>query len=184
MMDKTKMAMLLFIASEAIFFIMLVIAYAFFHAKGVAGGSEGIGELNVGKTGIYSIFLFSSSFSVWRAGRSLPQNRRRGAFWLLITIVLGAVFLVGQGLEYRDLLLHHITMGRSLFGTTFFTLTGFHGLHVLIGLLLLTILWGLTAFGREAEPAPSATESISLYWHFVDIVWVAIFGVVYLWATL
>ncbi|WP_029917493.1 cytochrome c oxidase subunit 3 [Pelobacter seleniigenes] len=184
MMDKNKMAMLLFIASEVIFFLMLVIAYAFFHSKGTAGGAAGVGQLHIGKTSVYSIFLFASSFSVWRAGRSLPQNRRRGAFWLLLTIVLGAIFLVGQGLEYKDLLLQHITIGRSLFGTTFFTLTGFHGLHVFIGLLLLTILWCLAVFGRETEPAPTATESISLYWHFVDVVWVVIFAVVYLWAAL
>lgn len=182
MMDKNKMAMLLFIASEAIFFLMLVIAYAFFHSKGFAGGASGIGELHPAKSGIYSIFLFSSSFSVWQAGRSLPRNRRQGAFWLLLTILLGAVFLAGQGLEYKDLLLHQVTIGRNLFGTTFFTLTGFHGLHVFIGLLLLIILLGLTVFGRETEPASTATESISLYWHFVDIVWVVIFAVVYLWA--
>ena len=98
--------------------------------------------------------------------------------------MLGTVFLVGQGLEYRDLLLHNVTMERSLFATTFFTLTGFHGLHVFIGLALLSVLWALAIFGGEDEPRQTATESISLYWHFVDIVWVVIFGVVYVWAFL
>jgi len=184
MMDKNKMAMLLFIASEAIFFLMLVIAFAFFQSRGMAGGPGPVGTLHPVKTGIYSLFLFSSSFSVWRAGRSLPDNRRNGSLWLLATIVLGAVFLVGQGLEYKDLIAERVTIGRSLFGTTFFTLTGFHGLHVFIGLVLLTVLWLLAVFGREGEPVAAATEPISLYWHFVDIVWVVIFAVVYLWAFL
>jgi len=181
-MEKNKMAMLFFIASETIFFMMLVIAFAFFHSQGIAGGDGPIGTLDPEKTGVYSLFLFSSSFSIWRAGRSLPQNRRRGGYWLLATIVLGAVFLVGQGLEYRHLILQQVTIGRSLFGTTFFTLTGFHGLHVFCGLLMLSILWLLTVFGREREPTPAAAEAISLYWHFVDVVWVVIFAVVYLWA--
>jgi heme/copper-type cytochrome/quinol oxidase subunit 3 len=184
MMDKNKMAMLLFIASEAIFFIMLVIAFAFFRSRGMDGGFGPIEDLHPLKTGVYSLFLFSSSFSIWRAGRSLPDSRRRGAWWLLATIVLGGVFLFGQGLEYRDLLLHNVTMGRSLFATTFFTLTGFHGLHVLIGLILLSVIWALAVFGGEEEPRLTATESVSIYWHFVDIVWVVIFGVVYVWAFL
>jgi len=183
MMDKNRMAMLLFIASETIFFAMLVIAFAFFHSSAAAGGGEPFGVLHPLKTGFYSICLFSSSFSVWRAGIHLPANRRRGGFWLLATIVLGVVFLAGQGLEYRELLLQNITISRSLFGTTFFTLTGFHGLHVFIGLILLAILWVLAVFGRDGEPMPTATESVSLYWHFVDIVWVVIFAVVYLWAN-
>jgi len=181
-MDKNKLAMLLFIASEAIFFLMLVIAFAFFHSNDVAGNPGPIHALHPLKTGLYSLCLFSSSFSVWRAGRSLPKSRRRGGLWLLATIVLGVVFLVGQGLEYRDLLHQQVTIGRSLFGTTFFTLTGFHGLHVCVGLVLLTVLWALAAFGRAGEPIPAATEAVSLYWHFVDGVWVLIFAVVYLWA--
>lgn len=183
MMDKHKMGMLLFIASEAIFFAMLVIAFAFFRSRGQDGGFGPINDLHPLKTGVYSLFLFSSSFSIWRAGRSLPENRRQGSWWLLATILLGGVFLFGQGLEYRDLLQHNVTVGRSLFGTTFFTLTGFHGLHVFIGLLLLGVIWALAVFGREGEPPRTATESISLYWHFVDIVWIFIFGVVYLWAV-
>ncbi len=94
------------------------------------------------------------------------------------------VFLVGQGLSSDDLIHRNVTISRDLFGTTFFTLTGFHGLHVIIGLIMLRILLGLTLFGRAEEPRWDAMESVSLYWHFVDTVWVVIFAVVYLWAFL
>ena len=101
--------------------------------------------------------------------------------WLLITILLGVTFLAGQGIEYADLLTHHVTISRDLFGSTFFTLTGFHGLHVFVGLLLLTLLLLLFVFGRKSKPALPGVESIAYYWHFVDAVWVVIFSIVYLW---
>ena len=88
-MDKNKMAMLLFIASETIFFVMLIISFAFFRSRGLDGGFGPIEDLRPVKTGVYSLFLFSSSFSVWRAGRSFPKSRRRGGWWLLATIFAG-----------------------------------------------------------------------------------------------
>jgi heme/copper-type cytochrome/quinol oxidase subunit 3 len=112
------------------------------------------------------------------------DHRGRLAAWLGVTIALGAVFLVGQGTEYAALLHEDVTISRNLFGTTFFTLTGFHGLHVLIGLVLLFVLQGLTRFGGEHQPRAGAMEAASIYWHFVDGVWVVIFAIVYLWAFL
>jgi heme/copper-type cytochrome/quinol oxidase subunit 3 len=106
------------------------------------------------------------------------------AVGLLTTFALGAVFLVGQGLEYAALLRSDVTISRDLFGTTFFTLTGFHGLHVFIGLLMISLLTGITLRGRRGQPRPGAVEAVSIYWHFVDAVWVVIFSVVYLWAFL
>ena len=95
-------------------------------------------------------------------------------------MVLGAVFLTGQGNEYASLIGEDVTISRDLFGTTFFTLTGFHGLHVLIGLIMLGTLFGLEL--KRKVPNPSkAMESVSIYWHFVDAVWIIIFPVVYLW---
>ena len=129
------------------------------------------------KTGCFSVALLSSSLTLWGAERS----HKGTGVWLLATIGLGLVFLVGQGLEYAYLLIHHVTISHDLFGTTFFTLTGFHGLHVLVGLLLLSILAGLAFFGHEHEPTNDAVNVIAIYWHFVDAVWIVIFGVVYLW---
>ena len=183
MMDRNKMAMAFFIASESIFFIMLVAAFIYFHI-GPQKGPGATELLSPFKTGFYSVCLFSSSYTVWRAGLNLESNRRRSALWLALTIALGVTFLVGQGREYSDLIHRNVTISRDLFGTTFFTLTGFHGLHVALGLVMLTILLGFSVFGRPDEPRANAMETISLYWHFVDAVWVIIFSVVYLWVFL
>lgn len=176
--------MLLFIVSEANFFLLLVCAYVFYHRSG-GQGPTAAGSLDVVRTGIFSVALFGSSATVWRAGEARLKGRRGGLrLWLLATIALGAVFLIGQGTEYADLLRDHVTISRNLFGTTFFTLTGFHGLHVFVGLVMLTILFAMSFLGDAREPAVPALEGISLYWHFVDAVWVVIFAVVYLWRFL
>jgi heme/copper-type cytochrome/quinol oxidase subunit 3 len=139
-------------------------------------------SLNFHSAIIFSLFLFSSSFTLWRADANLKNKKRsRVPIWLGLTIILGAVFLFGQGREYYDLIRQNITISRDLFGTTFFTLTGFHGLHVLTGIFLLIIALSLAIFGRNTEPRESAMGAISYYWHFVDAVWVVIFTVVYLW---
>lgn len=182
--DKNKMAMSVFIASESIFFLLLVIAYVNFHIT-AGKGMTAAQVLNFKSAIVFSIFLFSSSFTLWRAESNLRNQRRnRMSFWLASTILLGAIFLFGQGREYYDLINRNVSISRNLFGTTFFTVTGFHGLHVLTGLILLLILLGLSLFGRADEPRESALGAIGYYWHFVDAVWVVIFSVVYLWAFL
>jgi heme/copper-type cytochrome/quinol oxidase subunit 3 len=182
--DKNKMAVGVFILSESIFFLLLVIAYINFHIQGEKI-TTAARALNFQSALVFSLFLFSSSFTLWRAESNLRKHRRsRVPLWLGLTIVLGAVFLFGQGREYYDLIHRNITISRDLFGTTFFTLTGFHGLHVLTGLFLLVVLFALALFGRKDEPQESALGAIGYYWHFVDAVWVVIFSVVYLWAFL
>ncbi len=183
MMNRNKMAMILFIASEAIFFSMLVAAYVYFHI-GPQTGPGAADVLNPYKTGFYSVCLFSSSYTIWRAGCNREASRRRTAGWLVATIILGMAFLFGEAREWDDMIHRNVTISRDLFGTSFFTLTGFHGLHVTVGLIMLGILLGMTLLGRSDEPRWDAMESVSLYWHFVDAVWVVIFTVVYLWAFL
>ena len=184
MMERNKLAMVLFVISESIFFLLLICAYVFYHRTGGQGPSAA-SSLDVLKSGLFSAALLSSSVTVWLAETSFEKQRRRlGGAWLLATILLGAVFLGGQGSEYAHLLREHVTISRNLFGTTFFTLTGFHGFHVLIGLVLLTILLGLATAGKAYEPTAPAVAAISIYWHFVDGVWVAVFSVVYLWKFL
>jgi cytochrome c oxidase subunit III len=101
--------------------------------------------------------------------------------WLLGTAMLGMTFVGGQVFEFTTFFHEGLTIKTNLFGTTFFTLTGFHGFHVFIGLVMLTILFGLALRGAFRGPHSSALESISYYWHFVDLVWVVVFSVVYLW---
>lgn len=180
--DKYTWAIGLFIVSEATFFVYLIIAYINFHFAS-HNGPEAARTLDTLKTGLYTIALLASSATLWRADASRKHESHPGLFWwLLATLVLGAVFLFGQGREYARLMRQDVTISRDLFGSTFFTLTGFHGFHVLIGLAMIGILCLLAVFGRRGEPQPAAVETISLYWHFVDAVWIVIFGVIYLWA--
>ncbi len=180
--DKNKMAVGLFILSEAVFFMLLVIAYITYHV-GTRNGPTAAQTLDFRAGIFFSLFLFTSSFTMWRADVNIRHQRRpRVALWLALTIILGGVFLFGQLREYYGLLHQDVTISRDLFGTTFFTLTGFHGLHVFTGLILLAIMLVLAVFGTKAEPKATAVGAIGYYWHFVDAVWVVIFTVVYLWA--
>lgn len=182
--DRNRLGMVCFIASEATFFIFLILAYVYYHI--VANNDPSAANvLDPVKTGIYSLFLLSSSVTIWLAGRSLARRNRTGLILGLVgTVVLGGIFLFGQGQEYLHLLNDNVTVSRNLFGTTFFTLTGFHGLHVFAGLVAITILTILALLGDFQGPHSSAIEAISLYWHFVDVVWVVIFSIVYIWAIL
>jgi heme/copper-type cytochrome/quinol oxidase subunit 3 len=179
-MNKIRLAMLLFVASEAVFFILLIIAYVVYHATSPSA-ADASRYLDIPRTAVFTACLISSSFTMWKSGIHFGTGRRRAALaWLLVTIALGAAFLAGQGTEYASLIRENVTISRDLFGTTFFTLTGFHGLHVFIGLILLGTLFGLEL--KRGVTGPSkAVEAVSIYWHFVDAVWMVIFPVVYLW---
>lgn len=182
--DNNKLGMGLFLISESAFFVFLILAYVYFRYS-VKAGPTAANSLDPAKTGIFTIFLFASSLTIWLAERSLRAGRQaRLHFWLFVTIVFGAVFLVGQGMEYLRLYRVDVTVSRNLFGTTFFTLTGFHGLHVFLGLIALTVLLGLSLAGQFRAPRSAAVETVAMYWHFVDGVWVVLFAVIYLWALL
>jgi heme/copper-type cytochrome/quinol oxidase subunit 3 len=100
--------------------------------------------------------------------------------WLAITVGLGAVFLINQFAEYAGLLHGGLTISSSMFGSTFFTLTGFHGLHVFAGLVVLAILFVLGKRSASATGWADALAAVGYYWHFVDVVWIVVFCVVYL----
>jgi heme/copper-type cytochrome/quinol oxidase subunit 3 len=179
-MSMIKRSILLFIASESIFFILLILS--FLHYQVTHGQAEaGPQLLDVIRTGKFSFLLLFSSFTVWMAIRGM-RHQKNGAmsFWLLATIGLGIAFLYGQGTEWWGLIQQDVTISRDLFGTTFFTLTGFHGFHVFIGLIMLAALLGLTLAGAIHDKSQEAADSISIYWHFVDGVWIVVFTVIYL----
>lgn len=179
--DHHKLLMGIFISSESAFFITLIIAYLNYHGF---SGEKVRDVLDIGKTGLFSIALFSSSATLAFAERGLRNHNRwalRGG--LFATIVLGAIFLVGQGLEYTTLYAENVTIHKNLFGSTFFTLTGFHGLHVFIGLLVLAVMLTLAFLGVfEDGKNETALVTAGYYWHFVDAVWVFIYSLVYLLA--
>ena len=160
--DKYKLGMLLFIASEATFFVFLIVAYLYFRGSvnGGDGGPTATTSLDPMKTGLFSVALIGSSVTLWLAGRSLARARHTMVrVWLVLTVVLGGAFLLGQGMEYARLLSHHVTISRNLFGATFFTLTGFHGLHVLLGLVMLSVLLGQAVVGSPTDTRSAAVEA-------------------------
>jgi cytochrome c oxidase subunit 1/cytochrome c oxidase subunit I+III len=168
-------AMVCFIVSEGIFFLMLILAYVYYARAPAAGRPDAAAAMP------FTACLLASSLTFWRAGAALragevPALRR----WLAATILLGAVFLLGQVREYGRLLHAGVGVSTSLFATAFFTVTGFHGLHVGVGLLALGLVWQLARRSEFRRAFAPSVEAVGLYWHFVDAVWVVVFSVVYL----
>jgi cytochrome c oxidase subunit I len=177
--DHNKTGILAFIFSEVGFFGILILSYLYFYARPQAG--PGPHDLDLKRTLIFSVCLFASSFTFWRSEIALRQKRRGSTLgWLLFTIALGAVFLVGQVGEYWKLFQSGVEVSTNLFATSFFTLTGFHGLHVLIGLIALLIFLWLAWRGDFASGHGSAFEAAGYYWHFVDVVWIFVLFTVYI----
>ena len=177
--DKNKAGILTFILSEAGFFATLLLAYLYFYAHPQPGPTPR--ELDVPRTLIFSVCLFASSLTFWRSEIAM-RKRQRGSMlgWLALTVALGGIFLVGQGTEYWKLFQTGVDVSTNLFATTFFTLTGFHGLHVLLGLVALLIFLWLAWRGDFASGGEPAFEAAGYYWHFVDVVWVFVLLTVYI----
>ncbi|MCB0881173.1 MAG: heme-copper oxidase subunit III [Thermoleophilia bacterium] len=179
------LAMVLFLGSEAMLFASLFTAYfmvrynvAQNHWPPLNSSGEPFELPKVG-TGVNTAFLVFSSFTVWWAEHRLKHGDRKGLErGLLVTMLLGLTFLVIQINEYVHL---GFTPQDQAFGSTFYTLTGFHGLHVFVGLVLLLICYLRVKRARDFTPTFSTPlVAASLYWHFVDVVWVALYILVYL----
>jgi cytochrome c oxidase subunit 1/cytochrome c oxidase subunit I+III len=179
-LEKNQVSMVSFIVSEGGFFVVLIISYLFYTSAPLRG-PVAASTLDPVTTGLYTLGLLASSGTIWWAERSLRRERHTAfRLWLAVTLLLGLAFLVGQGREYWRLFGHGVLLNTNLFTTAFFTLTGFHGLHVCGGLVALAIVLGL-ALGRDFQSAGApAVSPIALYWHFVDAVWIAVFSTVYL----
>jgi heme/copper-type cytochrome/quinol oxidase subunit 3 len=177
--NTAKLGVGVFVASEAVFFGFLIAAYIYFYAA-VVRGPKASNSLDPPRTLIFTICLLASSGTMWIAERRLAARKPGFRLWLAATIALGAAFLFGQGLEYAGLIARDITPERNLFGATFFTLTGFHGFHVLCGLISLSVLLFLASRRSLDEKEISGLGAVSIYWHFVDAVWIVIFSLVYL----
>jgi heme/copper-type cytochrome/quinol oxidase subunit 3 len=174
-----KLMIKLVVGTEAMFFLSLIVAFVYFS---LAPGFKHLqlSVLDIKSTGIFSLFLFSSSFTYWRAESNYRRgNMNRLKIWLLFTLLLGLIFLGGQGKEYLKLFHEHVNISSDTFGTSFFTLTGFHGLHVLVGLIIISIVTGLAFLGDFDIDESSVIRTVGIYWHFVDIVWVFVFLVIY-----
>jgi cytochrome c oxidase subunit 3/cytochrome o ubiquinol oxidase subunit 3 len=173
--------MLSFLVSEAALFGTLIVTYLFYVGRDVVGPTPAE-ALSLGLVLCTTACLLASSATVHVAEGSLARQNRKGfLLWWLATILLGAAFLAGTALEWRDLIeRHHLTITRNLFGSTYYTLVGLHAVHVTAGVTIMLIVLGL-ALDRQITSANRAGVGlVSWYWHFVDGVWVVVFAVVYL----
>jgi cytochrome c oxidase subunit III len=176
---KGRVAMFSLIAAESAIFTIFVVAYIYYIGQSLSGPTpREVLEIPI----LNTIFLLSSSFTIWMAERALLRRAMSNfiLFWGL-TILLGAIFLIGTGREwYKLITVDYLTISTNLFGTTYYSLVGLHALHVIVGLiLLLTVL--TFALLRALRPEDTKrVEVLALYWHFVDCVWVVVFTVVYL----
>jgi cytochrome c oxidase subunit 3/cytochrome o ubiquinol oxidase subunit 3 len=170
--------MISFLVSEVALFGTLIVTYVFYLGKDVVGPTPAE-ALSLSLVVWTTACLLASSGTVHVAERTLGRGNHGGfLLWWLATIMLGAVFLGGTAFEWRDLIYHHhLTISRNLFGTTYYTLVGLHALHVTGGVTIMVIVLGL-ALSRQVTGA--GVGLVSWYWHFVDVVWVVVFTVVYL----
>jgi cytochrome c oxidase subunit III len=178
---RGRVGMLLFIMFEAIFFCTFVLAYLYYVGKS-ATGPQPAQVLGLGLVVVNTICLLSSSGTIIVAERCLRAGRV-GALrlWLAATVALGVEFIAGTAVEWHGLIFRDgLTISTNLFGTTYYSLVGFHAAHVIVGLTLLTAILLLAAGGRIRQAHAERVGVISLYWHFVDGVWVVVFTSVYI----
>ena len=175
---RGKVGMACLIIAEAAIFTIFVVAYLFYLGKSLSGPTpREVLEVPI----FFTICLLSSSLTVHFAGKFLERDKR-GAFLLLwlLTIVLGALFLFGTGREWHRLIYERgLTISTNLFGTTYYSLVGLHAFHVIAGLLMLSIVLIFGLAGRVGRDQSRRVDVLSMYWHFVDGVWVVVFTVVY-----
>jgi cytochrome c oxidase subunit 3/cytochrome o ubiquinol oxidase subunit 3 len=168
-----------FLVSEVAFFSTLIATYLSF--LGTEQGGPTAAVLSLGLVTGTTLCLLSSSGTMLLAERALHGGAQaRFLAWWSATIVLGVVFLAGTAWEWRELMTEHgLTISRNVFGSAFYTLVGFHALHVTAGVITMLIVLGLAFRGQVSAGHPVAAQMTSWYWHFVDVVWVVVFTVVY-----
>lgn len=177
--DRGVIGMLSLIVAESAIFGIFVIAYIYYIGKSLSGPTpREVLDVPVFNT----VCLLSSSFTIWLAERAILKGAmRRFCLWWGVTEILGAIFLVGTGLEWHTLIYRDgLTISTNLFGTTFYSLVGLHATHVVVGLLMLTLVLIFGLAGKLKQEHAHRIEVLSLYWHFVDAVWVVVFTVVYI----
>lgn len=173
--------MIFFIASEALIFANLIAAYLYLEIRNGTWTLPSGEHLDVILPAINTVILLCSSIPARIAGAGAAAgNRGRLVGGLIGTIILGTIFLGGQVVEYSGLLSGGFNLSYKTFGSAFYTLTGFHGLHVTIGLIFLIIVLVRALRGDFSAKKHFAVEAGELYWHFVDLVWIVVFSTVYL----
>jgi cytochrome c oxidase subunit 3 len=177
--SRGRVGMLSLITAELAIFTIFVVAYLFYIGKSLTGPMpKDVLEVPIFAT----ICLLSSSFTIHVAVKALHQNRLRAfAMWWFATLALGFIFLVETGREWHHLIYEKsLTISTNLFGTTYYSLVGLHAFHVIVGLICIAIAMVLALLGKVKQEHHERADVFSLYWHFVDVVWIVVFTVVYI----
>jgi heme/copper-type cytochrome/quinol oxidase subunit 3 len=178
--SNEKLAMWCFLGSECLLFGALISTYFLYRGRSVTGPTSHQ-IYDIPYTSISSFVLLMSSLTMVLALAAIQRgDHRRLRLWLCATALLGTIFVGGQVYEFTEFIHEGLTVKTNLFGSSFFVLTGFHGVHVTIGIMMLLTLVIMSARGRLPQSKAGLVEIIGLYWHFVDVVWIVIFTVVYL----
>jgi len=180
--NMVSVGTIVWLASELMFFAGLFGMYFTVRATNVGEWPPPPTELNIGYALVFTIILIASSFTcqfgVWAAERGDVFALRR---WYLISFVMGLIFVLGQANEYHTLVTEHdTTVSSSAFGTVFYLTTGFHGLHVIGGLIAFLLLIWRTKLSKFTPAQATSAIVVSYYWHFVDIVWIGLFATIYI----
>jgi cytochrome c oxidase subunit III len=172
-----RVGMYCLIIAETAIFVIFVVAYLFYLGKSVSGPTPKILSLPV----FISVCLLSSSLTIHFAVSALEGGKGMAfTLWWLLTLLLGAIFLGGTAREWHHLIyVEGLTIDTNLFGTTYYSLVGLHALHVTVGLCLLGAVAVFALLGKVKQEHAGKLDVLSLYWHFVDAVWVVVFTVVY-----
>jgi len=178
--SNVKLGMWLFLGSECLLFGGLISTYMLYRGR-VGQGPTPSQVFDIPFTSVSSFVLLMSSLTMVLAVSSATKKDDRGTtLWLTVTALLGATFVGGQVYEFTAFKSEGLGFGTSLFGSSFYTLTGFHGVHVTVGIIMLMALVGIVQRGEIPGSKAETIEMIGLYWHFVDIVWIVIFTLIYL----
>lgn len=179
-LNNRKLGIWVFLGSEAVFFGGLISAFVVLSGRSVVGPYPK-DVLSLPLVSINTFVLIASSLAMVTALSAIQRGDvRKTIAWLAATVVLGLAFLGGQAYEFIHLYENSLTLQQNLFGASFFTLTGTHGLHVLSGIIWITLVIAQLWQQRGMENAELKVEIAGLYWHFVDLIWIIIFTVVYL----
>jgi heme/copper-type cytochrome/quinol oxidase subunit 3 len=176
-----KLAMWVFLSSECLFFGAFISTYLLYRGRSPANTPQPKDVYNIPFTSVTSFILLMSSLTMVLALAAIQRgDHRRFRIWLVATGLFGMLFIGGQIFEFTEFYREGLSLSTSVFGSSFFVLTGIHGAHVTAGIIWLLSLWGLSMQNRLHVQDSEKVEIAGLYWHFVDIVWIVIFTVVYL----
>jgi len=179
-LSNTKIAMWLFLGSECLLFGGLISTYMLYRGRTI-GGPTPEQVYDIPFTSVSSFVLLMSSLTMVLAVSAMRRAElHRARTWLVATALLGGTFVSGQVYEFTTFYREGLGFTTNLFGSSFYVLTGFHGVHVTVGIIMLLSLYVMSLRGRITAEHAETVEIVGLYWHFVDIVWIVIFTLVYL----